>query len=149
MKKIHIKILRISEQHLKILRKVRSEKNSYKNFEKKIDKGLHFKRGSIKTSLMNIVSKVCTKCKIEKPIDKFYKRRKSKDGLTSRCKECSREHEVNYYKKNKREILAFLKKLRDGETKEERQKRLAKRKEYYQTYKKKKKAAENLKKEIK
>jgi len=32
--------------------------------------------------------KVCTKCKVEKPIDDFYKAAKYKDGHMTQCKKC-------------------------------------------------------------
>jgi len=34
------------------------------------------------------MSKVCTKCEVEKPLDSFNKRKDSKDGLQYFCKEC-------------------------------------------------------------
>ena len=38
-----------------------------------------------------VVMKRCTKCGEEKPASEFYKNRRSKDGLCSRCKACRRE----------------------------------------------------------
>lgn len=32
--------------------------------------------------------KKCIKCKEEKPLDNFYKRKKAKDGLRGECKDC-------------------------------------------------------------
>ena len=32
--------------------------------------------------------KTCTKCKIEKPFEAFYKKKSSNDGFNSECKEC-------------------------------------------------------------
>lgn len=34
------------------------------------------------------MNRICTKCKIEKSIDDFYKRPKVKSGLCSHCKQC-------------------------------------------------------------
>jgi hypothetical protein len=34
------------------------------------------------------MSKVCSKCKVDKPLDSFGKRKASKDGLQHSCKEC-------------------------------------------------------------
>ena len=34
------------------------------------------------------MSKVCTKCKVEKPLDSFGSNRRTKDGLQHYCKEC-------------------------------------------------------------
>lgn len=35
--------------------------------------------------------KRCTKCKIEKSLEEFYKNKKMKDGYSYNCKECTRE----------------------------------------------------------
>lgn len=35
-----------------------------------------------------MITKICTKCKKEKPFDGFYKRKDRKRGRLSRCKEC-------------------------------------------------------------
>jgi len=44
--------------------------------------------------------KKCSACKLEKSKEQFAKRSRSKDGLASRCKECKREYDNSYYKKN-------------------------------------------------
>jgi len=46
--------------------------------------------------------KICTKCRIEKSIEEFYKSTKSKDGLCFRCKECVR----NYAQENRDRLIA-------------------------------------------
>jgi hypothetical protein len=38
-------------------------------------------------------SKLCSKCRTEKPVVEFGKRTTSRDGLQSRCKECARAYE--------------------------------------------------------
>lgn len=38
--------------------------------------------------------KICTVCKIEKPLDGFYKRKASKDFLTASCRDCIKEHQA-------------------------------------------------------
>ena len=69
--------------------------------------------------------KRCTKCKVEKPFDEFYKDKKAKDGLCCGCKSCQKE----YNKSNK-----------------ERRKEYAK--EYYKEwYQKNKEAIKEYKKE--
>ena len=35
-------------------------------------------------------TKICTKCKVEKTISEFYRRKISKDGLRSQCKACDK-----------------------------------------------------------
>lgn len=45
--------------------------------------------------------KTCTKCGIEKEENEFYKYKKSKDGLTSSCKECEKRRKQQYNLKNK------------------------------------------------
>lgn len=47
-----------------------------------------------------LITKICTKCKIEKPISEFHKKLSSKDGFQSRCKECfknrpSKQYDIN------------------------------------------------------
>jgi len=39
-----------------------------------------------------VITKVCTKCKEEKPFGDFYKRKARKKGRVSRCKECVKNH---------------------------------------------------------
>ena len=55
---------------------------------------------------INIVAeaKVCSKCKQEKNINKFYKKKINKDGLTYECNECHKKYYKTYYLKNKEEI---------------------------------------------
>ena len=49
--------------------------------------------------------KVCTKCKIEKPVSEFYSDKRTKSGLYSGCKKC---HNLKYYRdyqiKNRKQI---------------------------------------------
>ena len=73
-------------------------------------------------------TKVCTKCGKEKPLSEFHKRKESKDGYKSRCKECIKEidHEyrlksvekrrlrwIKYYKNKKEDILQQQKRYRE------------------------------------
>lgn len=46
------------------------------------------------------MSKACTKCKEEKPLQKFYKNKGGKDGLNSKCKNCRRIYAQQHRKKN-------------------------------------------------
>jgi len=45
-------------------------------------------------------SKICTKCKIEKPISCFGKHKKAKDGYRWWCKDCSKENTKEWAEKN-------------------------------------------------
>lgn len=56
-----------------------------------------------------ILQKICTKCGEEKPINKFVKRAKSKDGYAYVCKDCQNE----YKKNNPDKVKAAYEKLRD------------------------------------
>ena len=44
--------------------------------------------------------KYCTTCSTEKTDDEFYKVKHTKDNLSQRCKECTKEYERQRYKKN-------------------------------------------------
>lgn len=48
--------------------------------------------------------KICSKCKIEKQKENFYKNKKAKDGLQHECKNCRKEYLEEYYKENKERI---------------------------------------------
>ena len=52
------------------------------------------------------MKKTCTKCLIEKPLDEFYKRIRSKDGLSSRCKICTKGDVRQYYAENSEKATA-------------------------------------------
>jgi hypothetical protein len=45
--------------------------------------------------------KTCTKCQQTKPLDGFYKRLRSPDGLEAWCKVCRLEHNRKWHSKNK------------------------------------------------
>jgi hypothetical protein len=42
--------------------------------------------------LVEVTSKVCAECNVEKPVSQFGKRTVSKDGLNSYCKPCWRNY---------------------------------------------------------
>ena len=42
--------------------------------------------------------KICSICKISKPINEFYKKR---NGVTHRCNDCESVYQKEYYKKNR------------------------------------------------
>jgi hypothetical protein len=56
----------------------------------------------------NHTIKICTKCKIEKSIDEFYKCKR--DGISNSCKECEKLAAKNrHWKNKKRNIFKFNK----------------------------------------
>lgn len=59
--------------------------------------------------------KVCTKCKIEKPLDEFNKYNGRKDNLRSDCKQCWKE----YYLNNKEKIDSKNKEYRQNNKEKE------------------------------
>ena len=46
-------------------------------------------------------NKVCTKCKVEKPLESFNRSQSSKDGLTHWCRNCAAAYNASYKEKNK------------------------------------------------
>lgn len=48
-------------------------------------------------NLQNKDGKVCSTCKVWKTVGEFYKRTRSKDGLSVKCKVCSKEYDAKYY----------------------------------------------------
>jgi len=71
-------------------------------------------------------SKICSKCKKEKPLKEFHKQKANKDGLAYQCKECNKERNKEYYKNNKEEIK--------GQRKEHYKANSEKIKEQYKKY---------------
>ena len=54
--------------------------------------------------------KVCMKCKVEKLLTEFNKRKISKDGFRSTCKSCKKEYDKQYRKVNKTILIEKNKK---------------------------------------
>lgn len=59
--------------------------------------------------------KICTKCKIEKDLSEFRKKKTCKDGLNNVCKTCCREYGKDHYKSNKDKYIKKSKKWREDE----------------------------------
>jgi len=55
-------------------------------------------------------TKICTKCKEEKELNKFSKHSGHKDGFHTQCKKCSKEIKKEYYIRNKEKIKAKYRK---------------------------------------
>lgn len=49
-----------------------------------------------------MITKICYKCKIEKPLAEFSKSKIRPDGHNSDCKDCHKEYRRQYYLKNKK-----------------------------------------------
>ena len=45
-------------------------------------------------------SKVCNKCKIDKPFSDYHKGKANKDGLSYKCKSCTKEYDIANSEKN-------------------------------------------------
>lgn len=58
------------------------------------------------------MSKICNKCKIEKPLDAFYVCSKGKHGRRPNCKECKKELRRKEYLNNKKKSLELNRKWR-------------------------------------
>lgn len=56
--------------------------------------------------------KTCTKCKVDKQFDEFYKSKSSKTGLQAWCKTCASENSKNDYRVNHRKKL-FIERAKD------------------------------------
>jgi len=94
-----------------------------------------------------MITKICNKCKIEKPIETFSRDKTTRDGLQRKCKECDAEYSKNHkperkaynteYSKNhknkKAECDAEYRRINNKEIK-------IKKAKYYEIYKNKIKA---------
>ena len=49
----------------------------------------------------SIITKICSKCKVEKPLSEFHKQKLGKYGVNNQCKHCIGE----YYEKNKERLI--------------------------------------------
>ncbi len=47
--------------------------------------------------------KVCSKCKEEKNVNEFYKQKRSKDGLSYRCRDCNKRYKIDNADKLKKQ----------------------------------------------
>ena len=51
------------------------------------------------------ITKVCTKCGLEKPLSEYYNQKGQKHGKQPRCKACQKEYRQQYYQSNRETIL--------------------------------------------
>ena len=76
----------------------------------------------------NLISKECSCCHKIKLPSEFSKRERSKDGLRSECKECSKKRHQEYYQDNKDKIKEKSKKYNQ----ENKERIKEKKRKYYQ-----------------
>ncbi len=74
-------------------------------------------------------TKICNKCKDNKPIDEYHKQHTAKDGTRNTCKLCVGEAQKNYLKLNRDTILQKKKEYRESE--EGKKVRKKQRRNYY------------------
>ena len=58
------------------------------------------KNNQIKTDSLNRLIKECTKCKIEKELNEFSKKKQTKSGFRSSCKQCENEYGKKWREEN-------------------------------------------------
>ena len=65
-------------------------------------------------------TKVCSRCKIEKPLSKFYVNKSCLYGVNSQCKQCHLEKKQEWRKNNpekyKQQVSAYWSKVKDVQT---------------------------------
>ena len=71
----------------------------------------------------DLVGKICITCKKSKNIDSFAWRDKKRNKRHTYCRECRTKIDTKFYKRNKKDILAYKKKQRK-ERQEENTKRI-------------------------
>jgi hypothetical protein len=69
-------------------------------------------------------SKVCTKCKVLKSVEEFHKKKSSKDGLTSWCRSCRNESNIEYRKENTEKGKEYSSKYRKENTEKEQKRHI-------------------------
>lgn len=52
--------------------------------------------------------KLCKRCGVTKPLSKFYKRKRAKDGHYNICKECEEKRYAENERKRESEIMSIL-----------------------------------------
>lgn len=58
--------------------------------------------------------KKCSKCKQERPLERFCKHSWTRDGLMSVCKNCSNENNKKWISKNKKKVKEYSKQWREN-----------------------------------
>ena len=95
------------------------------------------------------MTKICSKCGVEKDVEEFHKDNLNKDGLHSDCKLCRKKYRENnkdklkqYYIDNKEKIIQYQKQYRENNKdklkqyqKQHKERILERRKKYYKNVK--------------
>jgi hypothetical protein len=81
--------------------------------------------------------KTCSKCKIEKDNSGFYKNKTIKDGLSSSCRDCSKEYQKEYRRTHKEHIKKHQKEYRLNNIEKLRKYNKEYGKGYFKEYRKK------------
>jgi len=67
-------------------------------------------------------TKKCSHCKLEKPLNEFYKNRSRKDGLQAQCKKCCKETVNKYRNTHRRQRNEYAKRYRKNHLEQHREK---------------------------
>ena len=80
-------------------------------------------------------TKTCTKCKVEKPLTEFHKRKNGKYGVNSQCKPCTLERNREYYSHPEiQEKMKEYKSRPEVKMRERKYNRSPERREYMREY---------------
>lgn len=63
--------------------------------------------------MAKLKTKVCSKCKQEKPLSEFWKHKQCKGGYNTHCKKCVRKYQREYYKTHSKQEMARTTKYRN------------------------------------
>lgn len=83
------------------------------------------------------MTKICSKCGIEKELNCFSKDQKTKDGFAYRCKECDKEYKKQYNETHKeflKERRAYFRNRDPELTKQRKRAEYQRNKEHYKIY---------------
>jgi hypothetical protein len=55
---------------------------------------------------MSVKTKTCTRCQKRRKVEAFYRDKTIKDGLSSWCKDCTKDYDRAYRERKKAEVKA-------------------------------------------
>jgi 5-methylcytosine-specific restriction endonuclease McrA len=79
-------------------------------------------------------SKVCCRCRVEKPLADFYSNKSTKDGFQKECKSCHSEAQMKWQSQNREKANEIARRYNQGRRKGYVQEILEKLKDYQKTY---------------